>query len=254
MHLRLLVGLAAVFALFQWSATALGSDRGQAGLAVCALVVTALLVVERALFGESWRGAFRALGFGTPATRGLVAAVALSAALLLVFPVYSYVTGASTTLATPWLALGLFAQAGIAEESLFRGYLFGRLRRTRSFWRAAALSMPPFVLVHLWLFATMDWMVATAAVALSVVTSFPLARLFDLGGRTIWAPAILHAVIQGAIKLILIDGDLRFPLIWMAACAIVPMLVFVMPVAEVRRVLQEEQEPKDNSLSPVDIS
>jgi membrane protease YdiL (CAAX protease family) len=229
--MRLLAGLAAVFALFQWSATALGSDRGQAGLVVAALVVTALLIAERALFGESWRGALRSLGFGTPAARGMAAALAISAALLLVFPVYAFLTGVPVALVTPWLAIGLFAQAGIAEEALFRGYLFGRLRRTRPFWRAAIASMPPFVLVHLWLFATMDWTVALAAVLLSVVVSFPLARLFDLAGRTLWAPAIVHAVIQGAIKLIVIDGepDLRFPLIWMTACAALPMLAFLIP-------------------------
>jgi membrane protease YdiL (CAAX protease family) len=43
----------------------------------------------------------------------------------------------------------------VAEEVLFRGYLFGHLRRGRSFWRAAVLSMLPFVCVHLLLFFTM---------------------------------------------------------------------------------------------------
>jgi hypothetical protein len=38
----------------------------------------------------------------------------------------------------------------------------------------------------------MSWPVALAAVGLAVVLSFPLAYLFELGGRTIWAPAILH--------------------------------------------------------------
>ena len=52
---RLLAGLAAVFALFHWSALALGSDRGQAGLVVGLLVVTATLAVERAFFGQHWR-------------------------------------------------------------------------------------------------------------------------------------------------------------------------------------------------------
>ena len=52
---------------------------------------------------------------------------------------------------------GLFAQAGIAEELLFRGYLFGHLREGRSFWRAALLSMPPFLAVHLLLFFQMDF-------------------------------------------------------------------------------------------------
>jgi len=37
--LRLVGGVALIFALFQWSATTLQSDRGQAGLIVAALVV-----------------------------------------------------------------------------------------------------------------------------------------------------------------------------------------------------------------------
>ncbi len=234
MALRLLCGVAAVFALFQWSATALGSDRGPAGLAVGALVVTALFVVERVLHGRPVAVAFRELGFGRPAPRAMAAVFAISGALLLVFPVYGALHQRQWTPVTDWawLAPGLFAQAGIAEEALFRGYLFGHLRRGRSFWRAAVLSMAPFVVVHLWLFATMAWPVALAAVGLSVVMSFPLARLFDLGGATIWAPAILHAVAQGAIKLILPDGDPdpAFPLIWMAACAVIPTLVFLVPV------------------------
>jgi hypothetical protein len=40
---RLLCGLAIVFALFQWLAEALGSDRGQAGLVVGIVVVLAIV-------------------------------------------------------------------------------------------------------------------------------------------------------------------------------------------------------------------
>ena len=91
------------------------------------------------------------------------------------FPAYAAWHGASVV-AFPgwvWLLPGLFAQAGIAVEALFRGYLFGRLRRSRSFWRAAALATAPFVVVHLILFATMPWPIALAAVLLSVILSFP---------------------------------------------------------------------------------
>jgi len=103
------------------------------------------------------------------------------------------------------------------------------LRRGRSFWRAAALSVLPFAGVHLYLFWTMPWPIAAASLALSIVTAFPLAHLFELGGHTIWAPAILHAVIQGTIKVIVITGDnsAMLPLIWIAACAVSPLGVFV---------------------------
>ena len=67
---------------------------------------------------------------------------------------------------------GLFVQAGLGhEEALFRGYLFNHLRRGRSFWGAAWLSMVPFAVVHLWLFVTMPAPVAAAALLLSCVAA-----------------------------------------------------------------------------------
>jgi membrane protease YdiL (CAAX protease family) len=234
---RLLVGLAVVFALFHGLAAALGSDRGQAGLLVAAVVVAALLAVEWALFRQAPAQALWSLGFGRPTVRSILAAVGICVALLAVIPIYAALRGASLTSypGWPWLLPGLFAQAGVAEEALFRAYLFGRLRHGRSFWHAAALATAPFVLVHLILFATMPWPVALAAVLLSVILSFPLARLFDLGGNTIWAPALLHFTVQGAIKMVELPGDTTLPLVWMAASAAIPYLVFaVSPQAGVR--------------------
>ena len=95
---------------------------------------------------------------------------ATSATLLLVVPIFSWIAAASAAFVPGWPGLlpGLFAQAGIAEETLFRGYLFGRLRHGRSFRQAMGLSMLPFVAVHLLLFVTMPWQVAVAALLLSV--------------------------------------------------------------------------------------
>ncbi len=226
---KLLAGLAVVFALFQVLGNTLGSDRGQAGLLIAAIVVAALIAVERMLFGQTVGAALRSLGFGRPAAIGLFAALGVCLLLLAVVPVYAAIRGAPVAFYPGWLWLlpGLFAQAGIAEEALFRGYLFGWLRRGRSFWRAAALAAAPFVLVHLILFATMPWPVALAAVLLSVVMSFPLAYLFELGGNTIWPPALLHFSAQGAIKVMEVPGDATLPLVWMAACAAIPFLMFL---------------------------
>ena len=110
-----------------------------------------------------------------------------------------------------WISLlpGLFAQAGIAEEVLFRGYLFGHIRQGRTFWRAASLSMLPFVVVHLVLFFSMPWPIALASVVLAIVISFPLAYLYELGGNTIWAPALLHFVIQATVKVLVFPHGSR---------------------------------------------
>jgi len=238
--LRLLLGLVFVFTLFQWTAAGLGSNRGEAGLAVGAIVVAATVLVERLGFGGRLAGIPKAVGLGRPLVPGLAAAAVASLLVLLVLPVYMRITGAS---AAPHpggasLLLGLFVQAGIAEELLFRGYLFGHLRRGRPFWRAGWLSTVPFVAVHLWLFFTMAWPIAAAAVLLSVIMSFPLAQLFELGGRTIWAPAWLHFVVQAVPKLVVVSDDapVPFPLIWMGAAALLPMVTFLFPRPGERRL------------------
>ncbi len=231
--LRLVGGLALIFSLFQWSATTLHSDRGQAGVIVAALVVAATLSAEVVLFRQRQRDAARALGLGVPGRRGLIAAAAVSALLLLVVPLFAAYSRTEFSLAVGWLGSipGLFAQAGIAEETLFRGWLFGHLRHGRSFRDAAVASMVPFVAVHLFLFFTMEWPIAVAAVLLAAVLSFPFAYLFELGGYTIWAPAIVHFIIQGTVKLVIMrDGGGVFPIWWMLAGAIVPQLVFLFPL------------------------
>jgi membrane protease YdiL (CAAX protease family) len=229
---RLLLGLALVFALFHGVAAASGSDRGQAGILVGALVVAVTLVAERLLFGESIARAVRSVGLGRPRARGLVVAIGVCVLLMLVFPAVAALEGARLAVDPRWAVLlpGLFAQAGIAEEVLFRGYLFRHLRAGRTFWRAVALATLPFVAVHLILFATMPWPIALAAVLLSAVVGAPLAHLFELGGGTVWAPALVHFTIQGAIKLVsLAPADARLPVIWMAASAVLPFLVFLVP-------------------------
>src|SRR5262245_20316971 len=63
---RLVLGLILVFGLFQWTATGLGSDHGQAGLIVSAIVATATLAVQRVWFAPSLGAAIRELGLGLP--------------------------------------------------------------------------------------------------------------------------------------------------------------------------------------------
>lgn len=224
-----ILGLALLFVLFDATATWLGSDRGQAGLAVCAIVLGATVLVMHALPGIPRTDRLHRLGLGRPRAPGLLAALTVSILLILVVPIYLLVSGAAWTIRPGWLWLvpGLFAQAGIAEEVLFRAYLYGQLRPGRSYWRAAMLASGPFVLVHLALLFRMPVAIAVASILLSAVIALPLARLFDLGGRTIWAAAILHAVVQGVVKVIDFDEPSpTFPLIWMAASGVIPFLVF----------------------------
>lgn len=228
---RLLVAVFVVFALFQWSATALGSNYGEAGLAVCALVLAATLLVECVAFGRHPSDAPAAVGLGVPRARGIVAAALAVVPALLVIPAFEATTGVSAVLRSDWVSLtpGLFAQAGVAEETLFRGFLYGHVRNGRSFWRAATLSAVPFVGVHLFLFFTLPWAVALASVMLAVVLSFPFAHLFELGGRTIWPSAVAHFVIQGTIKIVEVPETTRsqLALTWMLASALAAQIVFL---------------------------
>lgn len=227
----LLAGFAAVFTLFQVVATALDSNRGEQGLVVCAVVFAALVAVEMVVFRRSVVAALATLGLGAPARTGMLAGTAISAMLLATIPVYALAAGDPPILLTGWALLlpGLFAQGGLAEEALFRAYLFGHIRVGRHFWRAAFLATIPFALAHLYLFFTMPWPLALASLVLSVAIGFPLARLYDLGGNTIWAPALVHFIVQGAVKLVLFGPEGAFPLVWIAASAVLPFAVFLVP-------------------------
>ena len=229
---RLVLGLTLVFAIFHGAATRLASDRGQDGVPIALLVVSATAAIQRFLLGRRGDTLVRQLGLGVPRARGVLAAIAVAIALWAAALLFVRARGMTFALYPGWPLLlpGLFAQAGIAEEVLFRAYLFGQLRAGRAFWRAAAASMLPFVGVHLVLFLSMPWPIALASVLLAVVISFPLAHLFELGGNTIWAPALLHFVIQATAKVVVVSpGGESFALAWMVASAAIPLLVFTIP-------------------------
>lgn len=238
---RVYLGAALVYALFQWVAIATDSQYGEGGLLVGLVALLGTILAAVLLPASRDRGAaerVRALGLGRPRARGIAVAVALSVAMLGAYPLASALTGAPLTLREGWaLSLpGLFAQGGIAEEVLFRGYLYGQLRHGRSFGRAVLLAAPPFVVAHLALFATLAPPIAGAALLLSVVISVPLARLFDLGGATIWAPAIAHFVVQSAPRLLTAEGlELELGLAWMGLAMLAPWLVFLVPVVPAER-------------------
>jgi membrane protease YdiL (CAAX protease family) len=236
-----LLGFVVLWLVLDRSSAALGSLRGEYGAIVCAAVLAAAVVVEGLVTGHTPRQALHALGLGRPRARALIASVLLCAALLLLFPIFEALTGARLT----WradaavLALGMFLQGGVAEELVFRGFLFRHLRRRRSFWRAALVASLPFIAVHLPLMASLAWPLALASITLSVWVSFPLAWLFERSGGSIWPPALLHAVVQAAIKLV--DAGASFQalaLVWMALSATLPWALFLLRDAPATRSSQ----------------
>jgi membrane protease YdiL (CAAX protease family) len=244
---RLLIGLVATFLLLNGVASHLGSVRGEAGVFVALLVIVALILVERWFFGVSLRAAPGVIGLRAPEKRGMLVALALAAALAALFLVVAAFDGQETPLAAGWLLLlpGLFAQAGIAEEALFRGFLFGHVYAGRRFWPAALLSLVPFAAAHLLLFLAFPWPVALASVLLAIALSPPLAHLYVIGGNTIWGPALIHFVAQGALKIVTLpdEGAMLLTLGWIGVVAVVPYAVFLIPRLDEPKAASEAARP-----------
>jgi membrane protease YdiL (CAAX protease family) len=228
---KLTVGFALIYLVLDRSATWTNSLFGEYGVLICALVIAAALLVERLLFGTMTRHALAALGFGRPSQRGLLAALLASLLLLAYLPIFILVTGQPLTLRDgwPWIALGVLLQGGIAEELLWRGYLFRRLRATRSFWRAATIGMLFMVAQHTLLLWSLPLPIALAALGVALGTSFPLAHLFEVGGNTVWGAALLHCVIQGTFKVVVVPQASTLPVLlgWMAASVVVPYVALL---------------------------
>jgi membrane protease YdiL (CAAX protease family) len=213
------------------TAAALDSMRGEGGLVVCMAVVVAALAAERLLFGANPAAAFRNLGFRRPNMGAILATFILCLTLLTYHPAFLLATGGKAEVVAGWplLLAGMFLQGGIAEEVVFRGYLFRRLRRGRTFWRAALLSALPFIAVHLLLFRTLDPVVAFVALMASVSLSFPLALLFERSGGSIWLPALLHFIVQGTIKVVIVPEtwSMPFSIGWTLWASLVPWALFL---------------------------
>lgn len=227
-----LIGVVVLWLVLDRTAAALGSLRGEWGVVVCIATLAAALAIESTASRRRPSQALAALGFNAPNTRPLLWSLALCAALLSFYPLFALATGATLSLRSDWpiLLIGIFAQAGLAEETVFRGFLFRRLRETRSFWKAAAVAALPFIAIHALLFLTLDATVAAAALVVSVSLSFPLAWLFECSGGSIIPPALVHAVVQGAIKLVeASDADfLPLAMTWMALSTLAPWLLFLL--------------------------
>ena len=85
----------------------------------------------------------------------------------------------------------------IAEELLFRGYLFGRLREKFGFWLSATVVSVVFGFVHL------QWNVAVDVAVLSLF----LCYLREKTG-SIWASIVLHSIKNGVAYVLLFIAPL----------------------------------------------
>lgn len=88
----------------------------------------------------------------------------------------------------------LVVLAPAAEEVLFRGYLYGTLRRTAPVWLAVVLTSLTFGLAHLWAGpdTPLQWAVAIDTALLSIVLC--LTREYT---GAIWTPVFIHMIKNG---------------------------------------------------------
>lgn len=90
--------------------------------------------------------------------------------------------------------LTIVVLAPLAEEVLFRGYLFGKIRKLAPFWISAIMASLTFGLAHLWAGpgTALQWLVAIDTFVLSLV----LCLLREHTGA-IWAGVLVHAIKNG---------------------------------------------------------
>jgi membrane protease YdiL (CAAX protease family) len=197
---------------------------------ICLVTVSGVTVAWSLIKNVSLAQSFRDVGFGIPNWRVMGIAVVISALMLVFFPLYSSLANVDLPLKSNWfwILIGIITGVGIAEETLFRGYVFGFLRETRTFMKAATLSMFLFGAMHLLLLLWLPLPVAIAAILLAIIAAYPTAYLFETGNRTIWPSAILHTTAL-ATNLFEIPADLMIPLslMWIGVIVIGMSLVFV---------------------------
>ena len=112
-------------------------------------------------------------------------------------------------LGTQWQFLLAFITmvvlAPIAEELLFRGYLYGKLRKSFSVWLSVLVTSLAFGLAHLWAGTDkpLQWSVAVDTFSLSLVMC--AAREYT---GAVWVPMMVHIIKNGiAFYLLFINPD-----------------------------------------------
>jgi membrane protease YdiL (CAAX protease family) len=227
---RIGFGFVVIYLIYFGSAFVFAAlDPGLGALIRTLLTLFAVVGIETLWFKQSLGAAIRRLGFGLAPRRAFAAVLLAGAPLLAFFPIFSALTG--TTFALPlgwmWTFLGYVAVSGIAEEVMFRAYLFGRLRAHRGFWRAGVLTLLCFSAVHVLLFLRVPVVVATAAIGLSAAVSLPMAYLFEHSRQSIWPVALLHSLAH-SLSVVGAGAGALAPLAFMAVAAVAPWLVFVL--------------------------
>lgn len=246
-----LAGFLLLWLVFDRATHLMTSALQETGLIVLLLVALTAFLVETLGFRYiKTSHVFRALGFKWPTEPGLRAALLIGLTMLLFFPALSLATGERFGLQEnwPWIALGVFAQAGLAQEVVFRGYLFRHLRRHFAFRRAALFVMVPFALGRAFMFGTADTATILAGIVVAAATALPLAHLYERSDNSIWPPALVSAVSASALHVVIIPAHLSLVAVvgWAILSAAVPYLAF----AVLDRNVVERAHPQTEYVRP----
>jgi membrane protease YdiL (CAAX protease family) len=238
----ILLGAGIMFLILQFGVTSLVPimDLTWSSLIGTAAMLVFVLASERFVFARRPAEALRALGWGRANPRAMLVAVILSVAMLAFFSAVSLVWGVHMELHGDWLwiLVGAIVLNGIGEETLFRGFIFGHLRRAGlSFVRAGLIALLIFTAIHLLLFVQNPFVVALAGTVIALVASFPLAFLFERAGFSIWPTVILH-VATHTIRLVAIPEPYSMTVLvaWLGLQIVMPFLIWAF-----RRNLLKEQ-------------
>jgi membrane protease YdiL (CAAX protease family) len=216
------------------------------GSSLLALAVSAavLLLSERRATGLPWRALPARIGLARPARGAFAAASLVGAAVVATFAGGVAVFDIDVELRPNWpsVLVGVLLFHGLAEELVWRGYVYGRFRREASPTQAVVRSMPLLALTHVPIILDSGVAVGSLAVLTAAAVCFPLARLYDRGGRTVWGPAIVHGLI-GTWQLVERDHPTGFALLVLCGSIVVPYLAFLTSTTDPDHDHQPEGTP-----------
>ena len=225
----IITGYLILYGVFELTAKVTGDTISpQNALLISVCVLAAAVIVELIFFRSGLSGLVKNLGLGKPGFKAMAASLVIALLLFLCYPLITIITGYRFAIPDNWFmpAIGVFALHGIAEEVLYRGFLFRRLRKGRSFWNAAFIAVIFFTIAHIPIILNQGFLVGGMAVLLAVISSIPFSYLYEKGNNTIWAPAIVHAAIDTIIPILAagqMDADATMAVtLWMAASMVIP--------------------------------
>ncbi|HRI61649.1 MAG TPA: CPBP family intramembrane metalloprotease [Saprospiraceae bacterium] len=230
--LQVFGGFTLIFITIDRVAAYFGPDDLTTGFWAAAIIAVVIaIVLEILVFKHKLPAAIRFLGFGRPHKRTLIVTAVVCGLTLLYFPIFSSLTGASVSIPDNWLwkLSGIVAIHGIAEEVLFRGFVFHHLRAGRTFHQAAFLSMLVFAIAHVYLFTYMPAPLALFATFLALASTYPFAYLFEQGNNTIWAPALFHTGVHAVSFFVISESHAMIAgMVWMSIWIISALLIYIL--------------------------